>query len=192
MTMGFAVLAVSLLGFDAVASATSSSSAPLRIQMAEAAVQPFASKADAEAFLSGALPVATAANPNYRTPGADYERRWLIRKIEFFRGEGGAIVSIDEAFEDYRNGALVSRGTHEAKFGIDDVAISLETTEDVAGAGAKAQGVLFKCVGRPCIEAVWDGHKSVSASTDIYIQDERRREQILAAFRALQGTANSR
>ncbi len=192
MTMGFAVLAVSLLGFDAVASATSSSSAPLRIQMAEAAVQPFASKADAEAFLSDAVPAATAANPKYRTPGADTERRWLTRKIEFSRSDGGAIVSIDEIFEDYRNGALASRGAHQAKFVIDDVAISLETTDDVAETGAKAQGVLFRCVGQPCIGAVWDGQKSVSASTDIYIQEDMRREQILAAFQALQGRTDSR
>ncbi len=160
--------------------------------MAETAVQSFASKANAEAFLSDAVPAATAANPKYRTPGAGTERRWLVKTIEFSRSEGGAIVSIDEEFEDDRNGALVSRGTHEAKFAIDDVAISLETTDDVADTGARAQGVLFKCVGPPCIEAVWDGQKSVSAATDIYIRDERRRDQILAAFRALQGKAEPR
>jgi hypothetical protein len=192
MTMGFAVLAVSLLGFDAVASATSSSSAPLQIQVAETAVQPFASKADAESFLSGALPAATAANPKYRTPGADFERRWRTKKIEFSSGEGGATVSIDEAFEDYRNGVVVSRGAHQAKFAIGDVAISFETADDVAETGAKAKGVLFSCVGQPCIGAVWDGQKSVSASTDIYIQEDIRRKQILAAFRALQGRGDCR
>ena len=38
-------------------------------RMAENAVPAFASSADAEAFLSDALPAATAANPKYRTPG---------------------------------------------------------------------------------------------------------------------------
>jgi hypothetical protein len=191
MTMGFAA-GVSLLGFAAAASAASSRVAPSEVQVAEAAAQSFASKADAEAFLSDAVPAATAANPKYRTPGTDYERRWLTRKIEFSRGESGVIVSTDEVFEDTRNGAQISRGAHQAKFAIDDVAISLETTDDVAETGAKAQGVLFKCVGQPCIQAVWDGQPSISASTDIYIQEGRRRDQILAAFRALQGKADSR
>src|SRR5208337_5154062 len=168
ITMGFAALVVLSLGFAAAASGASSLAAPSEVQVAETAARSFASKADAEAFLSDAVPAATAANPKYRTPGTDYDRRWLTRKIEFSGGEGGAIVSTDEVFEDTRNGAIVSRGAHQAKFAIDDVTISPETTDDVAGTGAKAQGVLFNCVGQPCIQAVWDGQKSVSASTDIY------------------------
>lgn len=165
---------------------------PLEVKVADTAVPSFASEADAAAFLSEALPAATAANPKYRTPGADYDRRWLIKTVEFSRGERGAIATIDEAFEDYRNGALVSRGTHQAAFSVNDVAITLETAEDVADTGAKAQGVLFTCVGEPCIQSVWDGQKSVSARTDVYVQDAQRRDQILAAFLALQGKADSR
>ena len=85
---------------------------------------------------------------------------------------GGLIVSTDEDFEDYRNGALISRGTHQATFAIDDVTISPETADqDTTENGEKAMGVIFRCVGAPCIQAVWDGQKSASAWTDIYLQE---------------------
>src|SRR5271157_743588 len=105
---------------------------PLEVKVADTAVPSFASEADAAAFLSDALPAATAANPKYHTPGTDYDRRWLIKTVEFSRGENGVIVAMDEAFEDYRNGALVSRGAHQATFALNDVAIAPETTEDLA------------------------------------------------------------
>jgi len=147
----------------------------------------FASRADAEAFLAHALPAATAANPKYRTPGADYDRRWLIKSITFPRTEGGGVVvSIDETFEDYRDGALNSQGTHQARFAIDDVTISPETTDDISEKGEKAQGVLFQCVSAACIHAVWDGKPSLSARTDVYVQEANLRHRILSAFRALQ------
>jgi hypothetical protein len=156
------------------------------VQVADNSAPTFASQTHAEALLSGALPAATAANPKYRTPGTDYDRRWLIKTVTFSRAESGVIVSTDEDFEDYRDGALVSRGTHQARFAIDDVKISPETASDVSEKGEKAMGVLFQCVGAPCIHAVWDGQQSVSARTDIYIQDSNQRERILSAFRALQ------
>lgn len=161
--------------------------------MADNAVPTFTSPTDAEAFLSHAVPAATAANPKYRTPGTDYDRRWLIKAITFSRAEGGGvIVSTDEDFEDYRAGALTSRGTHQARFAIDDVKILPETADDVSEKGEKAMGVLFQCVGAPCVHAVWDGQPSVSARTDIYIQDANQRERILSAFRALQNKGASR
>ena len=189
---GFAAPSLLLFALAAEASPSASDVTPLEVKVADTAIPSFASEADAAAFLSEALPAATAANPKYRTPGTDYDRRWLIKTVEFSRGERGAIVTMDEAFEDYRDGALVSRGTHQAAFSVNDVAITLETAEDVADTGAKAQGVLFTCVGEPCIQSVWDGQKSVSARTDVYVQDAQRRDQILAAFLALQGKADSR
>jgi hypothetical protein len=174
-------------------STPSSAETSMEVQMADNSVPKNASHTDAEAFLSNALPAATAANPKYRTPGTDYDRRWLIKTITFSRAEsGGVIVSLDEDFEDYRDGALVSRGTHEATFAIDDVTISPETADDVSEKGDRALGVLFQCVGAPCIDAVWDGQKSVSARTDIYVQDLSHRERILSAFRALQEKGVSR
>ncbi len=168
-------------------STPSAAEATMEVQMADSSAPTFVSRADAEAFLSNALPAATAANPKYRTPGTDYDRRWLIKSITFPRAEGGGvIVSIDETFEDYRDGALVSQGTHQARFAIDDVTISLETADDESEKGGKAQGVLFQCVGAACIHAVWDGEPSLSVRTDIYVQDANLRDKILSAFRALQ------
>lgn len=189
VTMGFAARSFLLVGLAAAPSHATS----LEVRVADTAARSFASTAEAEAFLSDALPKATAANPKYRTPGTDYDRRWLIKAVEFSRSENGVVVAMDEAFEDYREGALVSQGSHQATFAINDVAIALETTEDLTDTGAKAQGVLFKCRGQPCVQAVWDGQKSVSPKTDVYIQDAGQRDQILDAFQALQqGKAESR
>ena len=173
-------------------SISSSRATPGEINMAENAAKPaaagaFASKSEAEAFLARALPAATAANPKYRSPGSDIETRWLTKTISFRATEGGVVVvSTAESVEDYRAHALSAQRTHAATFAVDDVAISEETADDLAENGEKARGVLFTCVGAPCIEAVWSGEKSMSASTDVYLQDETQRRQILDAFRALQ------
>ena len=154
----------------------------------------FASKSEAEAFLQRALPAETAANPRYRSPKGDVETRWLTKSISFdLNNAGGVVVSTDEEFEEYRGGTLKSRGTHEAKFALDEVTISLETSPaDTTDAGEKALGVIFKCLGAPCIEATWNGKASMSASTDIYLQNAAAREQILAAFQALQNKPSGR
>ena len=173
-------------------SISSSPATPGEINMADNAAKPaaagsFASKSEAEAFLARALPAATDANPKYRSPGSDIETRWLTKKISFKDNEsGGVVVSTAESVEDYRADALSAQRTHAATFAIDDVAISEETADDHAENGEKARGVLFTCVGAPCIETVWSGEKSTSASTDIYLQDETQRRQIFDAFGALQ------
>lgn len=165
----------------------------MEVRLAGNSASTFASRSQAETFLSETLPAATAANPKYRTPGADYDRRWLIKTVTFPRADdGGLVVSLDEDFVDYRNGAVASRGAHEARFAIDAVMISPETTDDATERGEKAKGVLFQCPGAPCVHAVWDGKPSVSAQTDIYIQDARLRERILSAFQALQNNGASR
>lgn len=193
MRMSATVIAVTLAAIPGAQFSTpSTAEAPVEVRMADNSVGAFPSQRDAESFLSDALPAATSANPKYRTPGTDYERRWLTKAITFTSAkDGGVVVSTDEDFEDYRDGALFSRGTHQARFAIDDVKIAPETADDVSQNGEKAQGVLFQCAGAPCIEAVWDGEKSFSARTDIYIQDPNRRETILSAFRALQEGAHS-
>jgi hypothetical protein len=154
----------------------------------------FATVVDAESFLERVLPAATAANPKYRSPGGETETRWLTKEIAFPEAKGGGVmVSTHEDIENFRGGALSSRGTHEAVFAIDDVTIAPETVaSDVAENGEKAIGVIFRCVGTPCIHADWSGEKSLSAWTDIYVQDPTQRDQILAAFQALQGKANSK
>ena len=158
------------------------------VKMADSDDASFASRAEAEAFLSRAIPAATAANPKYRSPSQDVLTQWLTKSLSFREAEGGGvIVSTHETNDQYRNGALVKPGTHEATFAIDDVTVSLETSDqDVTEGGEKAEGVLFRCVGAACIEAVWDGQKSMSAWTDIYLQEPKSRAQIFAAFQALQ------
>ncbi len=101
-------------------------------------------------------------------------------------------MSTREIFEDCRQDTRASEGSHESTFAVDDVKISDERADDIAENGEKAHGLMFKCEGPPCIEAVWNGQKSVSGQTDIYIQDTGRRERILAAFRILQRRAESR
>jgi hypothetical protein len=172
-------------------SISSSPATPGEINVAGDAAKPaaagsFASKSEAESFLARALPAATAANPKYHSPGSDVETRWLTKTISFKDNErGGVVISTAESVEDYRADALNAQRTHAATFAIDDVAISEETADDLAENGEKARGVLFTCIGAPCVEAVWSGEKSTSASTDIYLQDDTQRRQILDAFRAL-------
>jgi hypothetical protein len=63
----------------------------------------------------------------------DVETPWLTETIGFKDdASGGGGVSTDESFEDYRDGALSARRTHEAAFAIDEVAISEGSTDDIA------------------------------------------------------------
>jgi hypothetical protein len=185
-TMGFALAAIfRFCAFTLLAFAPAS-------EMAHA--ESFATPADAEAFLSRAIPAATAANPRYRSAGSDVETRWLTKSIAFRQSEsGGVIVSTDEEFEKYRKDAVTSRGSHQATFAIDDLTMSLETSDqDTTENGEKAQGVMFRCVGAPCIDSVWDGKKSTSAWTDVYLHDPEMRERIFTAFMALQKKGNAK
>ena len=184
-----ATFGLSAISLVSVATITAS-----EVASAEAAPQSFASKGEAEAFLSRALPAATAANPKYRSPGKEVATRWLTRTIAFRQSQnGGLVVSTNEDIEEYLNGSLHSHGTHEATFAIDDVTVSPETSDqDTTESGEKAMGVIFRCVAGPCIEAVWDGKRSSSAWTDIYVEDAKSRAQILAAFQALQRSAASK
>jgi hypothetical protein len=192
MNASIAALAAPLIAALA-ASSNPAPPAPSEIQMADASSGAFASKAEAEAFLSRAVPAATAANPKYRSANGDVETRWLTKTISFRQSEsGGTIVSTDEEIEDYRNRSQTSKGSHQAAFAIDDVEISLETSaQDTTDAGEKARGVIFRCVGAPCIKAVWNGKPSTSSSTDIYLNDPSERERIFQAFRALQTKVDS-
>ncbi len=192
-TTGSAAPLLAAFGLSAMSPVSTTTALASEVKLADAA-QAFASKAEAEAFLSRAVPAATAANPEYRSPGKDVATRWLAKTIAFRESQsGGLIVSTDEDIEEYRNGSLKSRGMHQATFPIDDVTVSLETSDqDTTEGGEKAMGVIFRCVGAPCIQAVWDGKKSTSAWTDIYLQEAGSRNQILAAFQALQKSASSK
>ena len=134
------------LGLGVIASACLAPAWASEVKMADSDDASFASKAEAEAFLSRAIPAATAANPKYRSPGEDVLTQWLTKSVSFREAQGGGvIVSTHETNDQYRNGALVKPGTHEATFAIDDVTVSLETSDqDVTEDGEKAKGVLFR------------------------------------------------
>jgi hypothetical protein len=190
-TTGYAAPLVAAFGLSAISPVSITTTSASEVKLADAG-QAFASKAEAEAFLSRAVPAATAANPKYRSSGKEVATRWLAKTIAFRESQsGGPIVSIDEDIEEYRNGSLKSRGTHQATFPIDDVTVALETSDqDTTESGEKAMGVIFRCVGAPCIQTVRDGQKSTGAWTDIYLQEAGSRNRILDAFRALQKGAS--
>ena len=188
---------LAVLGIGGAVETHASPASPLKTRMVDNAMKSataglFASSAEAEAFLTRVLPAATVANLKYRSPGSDAETRWLTKTITFQTNRnGGVVASMHESMDQYSGGVLTSQGTHDATFAIDDVKISEEIGDDVAENGERARGVMFRCVGSPCIQAVWGGEKSVSASTDIFIQDATQRGQILVAFQALQRKTDS-
>jgi hypothetical protein len=192
-TTGYAARLVAAFGLSAILPVSITTASASEVKLADDA-QVFASRAEAEAFLSRAVPAATAANPEYRSPGKDVATRWLVKTIAFRESQSaGPIVSTDEDIEEYRSGSLMSRGTHQATFPIDDVTVSEETSDqDTTQSGEKAVGVIFRCIVAPCIQAVRNGQKSTSAWTDIYLQDAASRNQILAAFQALQKSGGSK
>ena len=160
------------LGLIAALAIASSVAYPAELNGAGAA-NIFASMPEAEAYLSRALPAATAANPKYRSKDSDIETRWLTKTVAFRdSGAGGIIMSTQELIEDYRNGALSDLRTHEATFALDAVAISEETADDLTENGERARGILFTCAGAPCIEAVWSG-EAIQKRLDRHLPAER-------------------
>ena len=149
----------------------------------------FANPSEAEAYLTATVPEAVAANPKYRAKGTGDLTRWTIRAIAFGKAQDGSVeVSTDETFDEYKGGKVFP-GTHHARFPIDDVTVEAEVSDaDTTESGAPALGVIFRCKGAPCIHANWNGEDSMSAWTDIYINDTNTRERVLAAFQALKST----
>jgi hypothetical protein len=151
----------------------------------------FATKEEAEAFLSKELPLATAANPKYR--GEDGAlTQWLTKESTFSPSKNptGVLVRMSEGVLNFKNGAQISAGSHDVQFQIEDVAVSLLTSsQDLTETGEQAQGVIFKCISGKCVTHKWDGVESMSDWTDISIQDPDTREKILAAFLALKRAA---
>jgi hypothetical protein len=173
------------LGFAAAAAALAIASAPAsEAQGTENA--PFANSAETEAYLTATVPEAVAANPKYRAKVTGALTRWTLKSIAFGKTPDDSVeVSTDESFEEYRGGK-VTPGTHRARFPIDDVTVENEVSDfDTTESGAPALGVIFRCKGAPCIHANWNGDDSMSAWTDIYIDDAKTRERVLAAFQAL-------
>jgi hypothetical protein len=152
----------------------------------------FRSRDEAEAYLAKALPLATAANPKYRSQGGVLTQ-WLTKSIAFApsRNPNGLSVAMSEEILDFRNGVQVRKGAHEAQFLIEDVRVSeLTDSKDLTETGERARGIIFNCLHGKCISATWDGAPSPSDWTDISIQDPQTRANILSAFQALKRAAS--
>ncbi len=175
-----------LMGFAAAGMAALIGSTASALEATEGGNAPFATPAEAKAYLIKTLPEAVAANPKYRAKATGVITLWTLKSIAFNVMDDRSIeVATDETYDEIKHGA-VRPGTHHARFPIDDVKVEDEVSDwDTTESGGEARGVIFRCKGAPCVHAVWDGQESMSAWTDIYIQDSETRERVIAAFRAL-------
>lgn len=152
----------------------------------------FASAEEAKAYLERQLPVATAANPRYRSKDSSVETEWIMKSIRFERDPvtNRILTSMNEAILEYRDNALSAEGAHEAVFWLDDVQVSeRRDSPDFTSAGDPAIGIIFNCKSGKCIQSVYMGAKSTKEWSDVYIQDEKSRAAILKAFKALERPA---
>jgi hypothetical protein len=188
----FGALGAESLGDSAVSQTTHKPSiATQSVKMASETIT-FRSREEAEAYLAKALPLATAANPKYRSQGGVLTQ-WLTKTIAFApsRNSGGISVAMSEEILDFRDGVQVRKGAHEAQFLMEDVRVSeLTDSKDLTENGEQARGVIFNCLSGKCISATWDGAPSPSDWTDISIQNSESRANILAAFQALKRAAS--
>jgi hypothetical protein len=154
----------------------------------------FSNKEEIEAFLIKILPMATADNPKFRSKDGGLTQ-WLTKQVVFGPGstKNGVSVSMKEDILEFRDGRQIATGSHEVGFLIEDVQISeLSDSDDLTENGEKARGVIFRCNSGKCIEAKWNGAPAPSDWSDISIQNEKQRGQILAAFEALKRIAGDR
>ena len=148
----------------------------------------FASKQEAEEFLARALPIATAANPRYRSQEPGGATAWITKTVKFGPGKngGGRLVSMSEEVLGFRNGVQVTTGSHDVAFLIEDVKITENRDPGtLTENGDISLGVIFNCVSGKCIQSTHDGKQSLTDSGDISIQDDAMRAKILKAFQTL-------
>ena len=147
----------------------------------------FASRAQAMAYLSAALPKASSENPKYTTKRDGTVSRWLTDEVSFATQADGAVEVMTRERYTQTQGGKTEASTHEARFSLADVAVEDYVADgDATPAGAPARGVIFRCAKAGCIAANWGGAPSRADKSDIYIQDEATRAKVLAAFRRLQ------
>jgi len=148
----------------------------------------------AESFLAHALPLATAGNPKFRSPEPGVLMAWITRSIAFSRlpHAKGITVAMSEEVQEFRNGVLSRSGSHDTEFSLADVAIAeLRDGGDLTESGDKAIGVIFRCKSGKCIRAHYDGAPATVDATDISIQDDAMRADILRAFETLKRASDA-
>jgi hypothetical protein len=151
--------------------------------------------AQAEDFLSKILPLATAANPKYRSGGSSELTQWLTKSVRFSASPKppGIVISMSEEAAVFQGGAQTAVNSHQATFAIEDVhIIEYEYPADTTETGEKAVGVLFKCDAGKCIRSSWNGQQSDKAEADLYIYDPALRARILRAFAILREAAGGK
>jgi hypothetical protein len=161
-------------------------STPKNVQAA--AESAFSSKKEAEEFLARTLPIATAANPKYRSANGN-QMAWITRTVTFgpSNSASGTFVSMSEEVLEFHNGARISTGSHQVAFAIEDVKISERTDSgDLTEAGDVALAVMFTCNSGKCIQAYYGGKPSTTDWADISLQDETIRNNIRKAFETIQ------
>jgi hypothetical protein len=149
----------------------------------------FSSREVAENFLARFLPIATAKNPRYRSDQAGVAMAWITRDVKFApdKTANGISVSMSEEVLEFRNGAQTSTGSHQVEFSLGDVKISERRDgADLTESGEIALGVIFNCHSGKCIRSTYNGQPSSVDWTDISIQDDALRGQVLKAFEAVQ------
>jgi hypothetical protein len=152
-----------------------------------AAATDFSTREAAQIFLARNLPLATAANPKYRSGQPGVLMAWITRTIAFAPESNGLRLAMDEEVLEFRDGLRSKTGSHESQFSLADVVISETTSSDtLTESGDPAAGVLFRCKSGSCIASRYDGAPSQTDWTDISIQDDAMRARILSAFLALQ------
>ncbi|MGA2042987.1 MAG: hypothetical protein ABSG83_06405 [Roseiarcus sp.] len=156
-----------------------------------AAATDFPTREAAEAFLALNLPKLTAANPKYRSGQPGVLMAWITRAITFQPGDAGGLrIAMSEEVLEFRDGAPARTGSHDTEFSLAEVEISeLTDSGEFTESGDKAVGIIFRCKSGKCIRARYDGAPAQTDATDISIQDDAARAQVLAAFLALQRPA---
>jgi hypothetical protein len=153
-----------------------------------AADSAFASKKEAEEFLTKTLPIATAANPKYRSANGN-QMAWITKTVTFApsKSANGTWVSMAEEVLEFHNGARISTGSHHVAFAIEDVKISDRTdSDDLTEAGDAARAVMFTCNSGKCIQTSYGDKPSTTDWADISLQDETMRNNIRKAFETIQ------
>jgi hypothetical protein len=149
-------------------------------------------KEAAQAFIAQTLPVATAANPKYRSGDAAELSIWLTTSVRFTSDATtrGITLDMDEQALIFNGGVQTATNTHDVSFALEDVQVSeYRYPHDTTEAGEPALGILFKCNSGKCVRSRWNGAQSSKDQTDLYLYNAADRAKLLKAFEILKAAA---
>jgi hypothetical protein len=149
-------------------------------------------KEAAQAFIAQTLPVATAANPKYRSGDAAELSIWLTKSVRFISAATtrGITVEMDEQALIFNGGVQTATNTHDVSFALADVQVSeYRYPHDTTENGEPALGILFKCNTGKCVRSKWNGAQSSKDQTDLYLYNAADRARLLKAFEILKAAA---